>query len=631
MKKIGWRWSFLSPPVPWVRVAAATLAITGCDSRDLTAPALRGPQPRAADISAPLALGSATVTPPGTSGSRDVLSPPRITIASVPESAWVVITASGQLSIRRNPDCDLIVGFWTCPAKIITPDFEAAPSPVGPLHLLVESGSSIATVNLRGSGGAGESPGSAIGLLHQSTAGTLQGEMSIWPAETFNPNGDGGTPSWFLGGGYNVTATAVPSPVEFTESDPDSTGTRTYTLTPLYGLVFMNPTGDSRPAGTINWYFIPGDSVSSTPGWSEYNEWIQECQYQTTCRFLPPGPGRVQVNASVERQGVTVRSGDAPPPQCHAGVGPLGSAAVRLSVSGSGCDQQPKLVLSCDPSPLVRRGSSVACSAAATPAGAMLTDLVWTFVDSAGHQIPGPTGTTMTWGGEIVVSGKMVVTGKVNGVQVADSSLLRVEPRSWPTPRLDVQEKGHGDLPAPSAVTVVGDLAHTHVDDPSGLAFHTIQDGPNKGWAVLDSMPSVPITIHINDAWKPGSAWYELQHYGNYVDPVTGAHVHYCAKYELPGLLPDVRGHEGSIPWSLTSHVDVFRDWVRNHRPQDQMEAVVTYEPDLAGTMTLADWLLSEFQNYVRTPMMSDPDQNHTIASPPGRVDVPVFPCLFRY
>jgi hypothetical protein len=108
-----------------------------------------------------------------------VLSPPKVAIATIPESAWVVITASGQLSMKRNPDCDLIVGFWTCPAKIITLDFEAAPSPVGPLHLWVQSGSTTSSVNLRGSGGAQDTPGSAIGLVHQAAAGTLVGEMSI--------------------------------------------------------------------------------------------------------------------------------------------------------------------------------------------------------------------------------------------------------------------------------------------------------------------------------------------------------------------------------------------------------------------------------------------------------------------
>jgi hypothetical protein len=304
---------------------------------------------------------------------------------------------------------------------------------------------------------------------------------------------------------------------------------------------------------------------------------------------------------------------------------------VRLDVNGDGCQQEPKLVLSCS-SRVLPRGTTVSCSAAATPVGANLSDLNWTFVDSAAHQIQGPTGPTTTWGGEMVVSGKIVVTGKVNGVQSTDSASLTVVPRSWPSLRLDVQEKGHGDLPAPSAVTAVGDLAHTHVDDPSGYAFHEIQDGgPNSGWAVLDSVPVVPVTVHINDAWQHGSVWYNLQHYGSYVDPVTGGIGHYCAKHELPGFMPDVRGHEGSIPWSYTSHVDVFRGWLKNHRPQDDMEAVVVYKPNLAGAMTLADWFSIAFQQYVRTPMMSDPDQNHTTGSPPGRVDVAAFPCALRF
>jgi hypothetical protein len=560
-----------------------------------------------------------------------------VTIATIPDSVWVVITASGQLILRRNPDCDLLTGFWTCPAKIITPDFEAAPSPVGPLHLWVQSGSTTSTVNLRGSGGAGATAGSAIGLVHQTTAGTLHGEMSILQAESFDPNGDAGTASWLLSGGYNVTAVAVPNPVALTESEPDSTGTRTYTVTPLYGLVFMNPTGDSRPAGAINWYFIPGDSVSSTPGWSEYNEWIQECQYQTTCRFRPSGPGKVQVNASVERQGVTVRAGGAPPPQCQTGGGPLVSAAVRSLISGSACQQEPKLVLRCDgrtDADTVQRGDRMECAASVSPSSATLTGFAWEFSDEQGHTLNGPAGEA-TWGGVMAVGGQMRVSATVNSTPQENTVAVTVRGRTWPRISVTVRQGGHGTLPPVTALTSVGQLMQTRFDSiaPSTLPLTTIADGgPNAGWAYLSQpVRTLPLVVDVSDAWNHGSPWYNLQHTGptGQID-MNGNPIHYCAKHELPQVYQAGLEHEGIRTGTIVSHVQVFRQWFRSNPVQDSVEKAVVFVPDLGGYDPARSIINGDIAR-VESAAIADPNQRHTDVIPPGQVQLALFPCQVRF
>jgi hypothetical protein len=296
--------------------------------------------------------------------------------------------------------------------------------------------------------------------------------------------------------------------------------------------------------------------------------------------------------------------------------------------------QTAKLVLMCRPGASVQRGDSISCTAGTSPTGAIRTNLIWMFTDSAGHRIPGPTGSDTTWGGVMAVGGMMKVEGAVGGVATADSVAIRATGRTWSHLRLDVKEKGHGDLPAPAAIRRIGELAHTHVDEPSNVPAHLITEGPNKGWVVMDSIPEVPVTVHISDAWHPGNVWYNLQHWGVYHDPQTGAPFgHYCDKSELPAILRDARGHEGSIPWDGTSHVDIFQVWV-NHHPtaQNDVEAAVAYEPDLSSRgMTVGDWFSSIWLQYVRRPLITDPDQRHTNDVPPGKVDVVLLPCALRF
>lgn len=474
---------------------AAAICLSSCDAPELTAPSPSSlaARPRG-ELTTPMPLGSGSVTPPGSTLPNAVISPPQATITTIPESTWVVVTVSGQLTFTRNPGCDLITGDWKCEAKVPTLNFEAAPSTGGPLHLWVQEGVQRSWVGLRGSGGEANSPGSAIGLVREATAGTLQGEMVVFQAWSYNPFSGGSEPTYYIGGGYNVTATAVPSPLKLTETPADSEGTRTYTVEPLYGLIFMNPTGDNRPAGAVTWYWIPGDSVSSTPGWSEYNEWIQDCQFQTTCRFKAPGPGKVQAYASVERRGVAIRSSGGAP-QCQAPAGPLGTRGPRADVSASDDCSGPKVVLTCTGDigkSLVTRGQELRCEVTKDPASTPGEIRVqkWAF---AGRQRTDGDATSTTWTGPMASGGNVEVWAQIGeGETQHRSATITVQPRVWrdplpPLQRIRCPAVGVDNCPLSSPLVYDKDLGVTQLfpDSSATIPEKTIDVGPNTGWSYV--------------------------------------------------------------------------------------------------------------------------------------------------
>jgi hypothetical protein len=227
----------------------------------------------------------------------------------------------------------------------------------------------------------------------------------------------------------------------------------------------------------------------------------------------------------------------------------------------------------------------------------------------------------------MAVGGMMKVRGKVDGADSGDSATIRVTKRTWPRLTLNVRELGHGELPAATEIRSDGDLAHAHVDTLSFSLAAAIADGPNAGWVFLDSMAAVPVTIHVSAHWGPGNVWYQLQHVGPWTDPLTGLVHPHCAQHQLPLLRTEARRHEGSLSWSQTSHVDVFHRWKNTNTPQDSLEAAVAYRP-VGGS---AIWSGGVYSQFVRGPMMTDANQRHVNAVPPGMVNLAVFPCKLRF
>lgn len=294
--------------------------------------------------------------------------------------------------------------------------------------------------------------------------------------------------------------------------------------------------------------------------------------------------------------------------------------------------QNPKLVLSCSPAPAILRGDSIACTARAEPAGAPRTEMVWSFVDSAGHTIAGPTGTDTVWGGTMVVPGLLKVSGKVSGTPSMDSATITVTDRTWPALTMQARENGHGDLPPAASVSADSEMAHTHVDLPTSAPVREIHSGPNSGWAFIDSVRTVGVTTHLNDAWQPGSVWYQLQHYGFWQNDPNGNPLYYCTQAQIPTLLIAARKHEGAGLSMHNSHVDVFKRWVNNHTPQRDIERATVYIPSLTGVFSILDWYRQLYAARILAPMMGDPNQHHTnVTSAPGLVPPAQFPCKPRY
>jgi hypothetical protein len=314
----------------------------------------------------------------------------------------------------------------------------------------------------------------------------------------------------------------------------------------------------------------------------------------------------------------------------HRSCNVAGSYAVEIFVQNP--VQTPKLRLDCTPSGTVTRGDSISCVAAAEPQGATRTELAWSFTDTLGHTIVGPTGTDTVWGGTIVVPGLMRISGKVNGVALSDSLAITVTRRlNWPKIQLVVRPDGHGDLPAVNQAQHEGHLAHTHFDNslpPSSLPVREITDGPNKGWGYLQQpILSFPVVVHVSDAWQPGSAWINLQHPGTYIDPNTGGIGQYCTKAQIPQLLPSALQHEGLQPGML-SHVDLLRQWFTTNSPEATLEAVVVYPPDWGGG-TAAGLLLNSDIATIWTTALNDPAQQD--GQPGSQVQLPIWPCKPRF
>jgi hypothetical protein len=191
-----------------------------------------------------------------------------------------------------------------------------------------------AAVKLRG--GVGTNENAAIGLHYVSTGGPLAGKVNAQARWAWDPNFGTGPFSYYLSGGYDVSAMAVPSPLGISDSGPlDSLGTRRYTLQPLYGLQLINPLDFywHPPAGSISWYFIPGDSVSERTGLLGQFYEIPQCQYQQTCQYTPPGPGRMQATAYVETQYAALRSNNV----CDIPADPDGVEDEELASTPTNC------------------------------------------------------------------------------------------------------------------------------------------------------------------------------------------------------------------------------------------------------------------------------------------------------
>ena len=476
----------------------------GCDSRQPLAPTPRGIARPALDASGSAIIGTAVVGPEHTSG---------VPVGPVPDSVWVVIQVSGQFDAKPNPVCSVQPPNWPCifnaPASNF---FDQRPFTSGPVQAWVVS-TRTSQVPLRGTGGAVNTAGQAIGLYYGAAPGELQVLSALQNFGTQNPNPVGQISSWIFSGAYSATATRISNPLTFTGGPTgDPQGTVSFTVGTTAPLQFINPVGVGGAPPNVDWYFVPGDSVPleyerTSQAWQVFSCWLK-----TTCTVTPPPNvnGRMQVVAYVEGRLVIGRS-DYVRSACHSGAG--------------GCNQEPKLVLRCDghtDADSVTRGNRMECTTSPEPTGAAVADVRWEFQDAHGHVIPGPAG-EMKWAGVMVVGGQMKVSGMVNGKPQTATLAVTVTARDWtgkitfpPEPQ---PEWVHGD-PLKYPPTVAGDtladgtLGKTQYPLPEPASGYGEGTGPNEGWYFFDQIPYFsPSSSHIflNDALKPSDPFYQAQ------------------------------------------------------------------------------------------------------------------------
>lgn len=592
------------PSLAGVGVAAALLA-AGCDARDVTAPA-----PSATPQDGPRlnteggALGSMLLRPPPTSHPNDVAAPPFQPFSPAPAGSWIIIRTSGQVHSDVNEACGkAATELWPCQTgNQLSPFSPTFPSTVGPVQVVLQTGTSETPVPLRGAGGGG------IGLLYSSNGGVLAGRVML-AANFWWAAGHDHIPAFTFSGGYSVTAEAVPPPLEVVESGGGAGAPKVYSVAPLYGLQLINPRDPYYfqfwPAGAVTWTFVRGENVSDDPRVPGIEHIpVNDCGFQITCSYTPPGPGRMQATAWVEGRPVTIRS-------AVAAVTP------------------PSLDLSCPAT--ILRGANMRCTVVAT--GGTLSKVQWLFVDTLHHRIPGPAD-SLSWRGQMVIGGRMYAEGEVNGVAVRDSADVAVRARTWNNIRLNVRQDSYpaGHLPAPSLVTLPGHLGDSHADSVAPLHTKQIADGPNAGWWFLErEVRDFGFVVHINEAaFSSGSAWHSLQTGGNYTPPGGGPTVPNgrCNASQIPIIRQLTREHEGLASSPLTSHADAARRYLANTRPQVRFEAAIAYGPDLSTGYSYYTHVHGLYIEIASS--MEGFAAPHTIDSPPGIVNPAPFPCYLR-
>lgn len=260
------------------------------------------------------------------------------------------------------------------------------------------------------------------------------------------------------------------------------------------------------------WKYMEGDTKAK-PGlhWSA----TQVCSSADTCDYAPSASGRMWRTGTIEGQYV-----QAPGPIVWVGTPP--SFTLELSGSAGGS--------------AVTRGDSMDFSVENTGTGGELygIDLVWTFEPDSVQFYPSATSPKFApdvvvdsavadsvWSGTVVHPGKVIVTGTRDSVSVADTFVVSVSERPWPSPQVDLLS-AYQDTQRPSSPVVTDTIW-------DGASFHQINDsiyqnrdftgshdtgvvngGPNDGYLYVTSATYSMARAYSVNSWvdSPGDLYH---------------------------------------------------------------------------------------------------------------------------
>ncbi|HET7234777.1 MAG TPA: hypothetical protein VFJ16_32485 [Longimicrobium sp.] len=292
-----------------VLVAAAVLC--ACDARDPVAPHAVPHRQVADAVPPPVIVATGQVfTPPSSSGADASLALGKWTDLAVPESAWVMVRIQGGVLHTYNPACNDTPPNWTCAPG--GPPFETGPFNTqgsGGVDLWLEHASGGGNwVYPRPVGASAQEAMEGVLLLPPGEAGTLKARRRVVAVRGYDPTAGTEVAKYFLIDRQTITVSTIASPIRITASEPDSSGTVTYTAEPLYGLEFRNQWSDGYlPPGNLFWRFYPGDSLGAKPDWSWPGWYMYACERQQVCRYKPTVQGRMQVEGYVETRFAAAR------------------------------------------------------------------------------------------------------------------------------------------------------------------------------------------------------------------------------------------------------------------------------------------------------------------------------------
>ncbi|HET6231931.1 MAG TPA: hypothetical protein VFE05_17800 [Longimicrobiaceae bacterium] len=282
------------------------------------------------------------------------------------------------------------------------------------------------------------------------------------------------------------------------------------------------------------------------------------------------------------------------------------AGGAHLDVAGGACPPPPpsdSLVVECtgDKGPnQVTRGQDLTCTARPVPAGAALEILGWSFQGGGGPEIKPEAGEehAATWGGKMVVSGTISVSGTVDGHLHTAQASVTVTPRSG-------FRMHYPASPPESAWHWVGSFApgDTILQYPVVIRNGKIEDGsfgksegaypqrpfidegsgPNDGWLFAGEPPTFKgeMSIWLNRAMLHDDPYYRAQ-VGDTGVPGVSTSERKCGPAFMAEALRHTTAHE-------LGHLEAWRKWYESDAAGDLVEGFTLYEGKQSSSVETLD------------------------------------------